>query len=78
MDEWTKTWPAEPGWYWFWGWCWKSRKGKYELHSVRVHQASNDVAYVTNGHFLYQEEGAGGYWIATDLPKPPNTDEEGG
>lgn len=71
---WSREWPVEPGAYWFYGWEFRSqiRENKLpELHFVHVRRGSNCVMYVTNGHFLYQEEGAEGVWMPVELPGLP-------
>jgi hypothetical protein len=74
MHDWTEEWPTTPGWYWFWGQCFRSWKGDEwspNLYSVVVRRCSNGLAFVTNGHFMYQEEGAEGLWLLTVLPELP-------
>lgn len=69
--EWSRTWPIYPGYYWFYGWAWKSRRGLPELHFVKVRQVVNGFAYTTNGHYLFEGEGAEGYWQRAMLPTLP-------
>jgi hypothetical protein len=72
--EWTEEWPTEPGYYWFYGWCWRSeiRDGKApRFFYVRVRPCSNSMMYVTDGHFMYEEEGGYGLWSKAQLPELP-------
>ncbi len=71
---WTTEWPTERGDYWFYGWCWKSQKDNPEMHLVQVRQGGGDKPfpiYVTNGHFVFQGEGAEGKWLEANVPEPP-------
>ena len=73
MTEWTKEWPADPGYYWFYGWCFRDRTRRPEIHFVKVaHDANKKPIYVTDGHFLYRAEGAQGVWQPARIPKPPS------
>jgi len=86
QSEWTTEWPTEPGLYWFYGWCFGeiikfSTKNKPpELHYVSVRLTGmppkQSPMYVTNGHFLYKQEGAEGKWLKVELPELPNLEEE--
>ncbi len=71
--EWTKEWPAKEGFYWFYGIPFKRWVDKYEpeLHFVQVKKISNGICMITNGHFLYKQEGAEGVWQEVELPKLP-------
>ena len=71
--SWTKDWPTEPGYYWFYGWCFRERHRSPETHLVEVWRTATPgvVSYVTEGHFLYKEEGADGYWMPARVPEPP-------
>lgn len=71
---WQDEWPTEPGYWWFYGWCWrkvKDRPEEPEMHLVEVRKAMNGFMRVTNGHFLYKDEGAEGKWMKAELPTPP-------
>ena len=72
MEEWREEWPKCPGLYWFYGWCWRDRDDAPDMHLVRVAKTSNSVAYITNGHFLYKEEGGYGKWSRATLPQAPH------
>lgn len=73
--SWSKDWPTESGFYWFYGWCFRAWGGKRErppkMHFVRVRRIANGIALITDGHFLYKEEGAEGCWTPARLPEPP-------
>ncbi len=71
-DEWTETWPVEPGYYWFYGWCSAPLRRDYESEMVlvKVSKAVNAIAYVTNGRFVYKD--AVGLWKKAVLPEPPD------
>lgn len=71
IDEWYTAWPTEPGYYWFAGWPFRFRDREPELHFVKVRKISNGIAFITNGRFLYQQEGAFGAWMKADVPIPP-------
>lgn len=70
--EWTIEWPSEPGYYWFYGWAFTDRSRDPELHFVKVRGiAQGKLMYVTNGHFLFKQEGGEGYWMPVTLPELP-------
>lgn len=70
MTEWTDEWPTEPGWYWFWGQPWDN--GPPQLYSIIVRlDALGSAVYVTDGHFMYEAEGAQGLWCPTIFPDLP-------
>lgn len=74
MPEWTTEWPTEPGWYWFYGRLSAiatRMDASPRLYSVLVRKGSNHFAYIAEGSFVYQEEGAVGKWIAADVPEIP-------
>ena len=73
---WTKQWPTEPGFYWFYGWPFRDREHKPELHFVDVWKVINGITFVTQGFFLYKEEGADGYWMPAELPELPEMEED--
>ena len=74
---WIDEWPKEKGLWWFYGWCFGKEgireDNKPELCLVKVSGplGSGDFMYVTNGHFLYEAEGATGKWQKAVLPKLP-------
>lgn len=68
---WTIAWPEEPGYYWFYGWCFRDRSREPELHFVRVRKIVNGVVRITDGHFLYKQEGAYGMWTKIKFPDLP-------
>jgi hypothetical protein len=78
--KWTKTWPKKSGSYWFYGWRWKrdwfvaDKKEDPKLFLVEVKKANNGVFYVTQGHFLYESEGAVGLWLKVIFPELPKDD----
>lgn len=69
--NWQNEWPSETGFWWFYGKTFKSTK--IELHFVKVINTAvpGTLVYITNGHFLYQEEGATGCWTKVQLPELP-------
>lgn len=73
MTEWTKEWPTEPGWYWFYGQKFRgwNDDGDPQLYMVIVHKTRNGVACVVDGHFMYAQEGAWGWWQPAILPDLP-------
>ena len=73
MTKWTEEWPTEPGKYWFWGQKFRNWSGEYKpgMYLVKVRQCVNSLVYVTDGHFIYEEEGARGQWQPAVVPEPP-------
>ena len=69
---WEAEWPKHRGYYWFIGWyCW-SREYPAELHFVKVrYDSTGKPTYVTNGYFLYKEEGGEGVWLRATPPAMP-------
>ncbi len=77
-QQWQDNWPTESGMWWFYGWCWKKSGTRDEpelpeIHLVNVRETAVKGSYmlVTNGHFLYKQEGAEGKWMKATLPTPP-------
>lgn len=71
--EWNGDWPKEPGEYWFYGYKFgkKEEDDTPRLHFVTVRRGRNCLVFVTDGHFLYREEGACGVWMNVILPELP-------
>jgi len=67
--SWTSEWPTETGYYWFHGWCFRDRNYEARTYLVRVRHTSNSVAYITEGHFIYESQ-AEGVWMPADIPHP--------
>ncbi len=65
---WTKEWPTEPGTYWFRGF---SGRSEDRTAMVEVRHTQSGLVYITDGHFLYKDEGAEGYFMPAELPVPP-------
>ena len=76
QDRWTTEWPTAPGDYWFYGWCFRNRKHVAELNFVKARPTRNSLCLVTNGHFLYREEGGYGMWLSARLPYLPELPPE--
>lgn len=74
MPNWTREWPTQSGHYWFYGWCFHGHDNAPQLFFVKVRQIQNGLAYITEGHFLYEAEGARGVWQEAELPKLPDSD----
>lgn len=73
MSEWTKDWPRTTGHYWFYGWPFRDRGSAPKMHLVSVNtNKAGSVMMVTDGHFLYQAEGADGLWQKAVLPEAPS------
>jgi len=77
MAKWVSEWPTERGEYWFYGHAFRSQKesgAPPQLYFVKVRGTAEPkkFVYVTNGHFLYAEEGAEGVWQAVKLPDLPS------
>ncbi len=75
-QQWQNEWPTEPGPWWLYGWCFrkfsiKEEKEEPKLHLVEVRKVQNGMMYVTEGHFLYEAEGAEGEWMKATLPAVP-------
>ncbi len=77
IKMWQDEWPTEKGLWWLYGWCFGKEgireDNKPELCLVRVSGplGSGGFMYVTNGHFLYKEEGATGKWQKAVIPDLP-------
>ena len=73
---WTETWPTEPGLYWFYGWTSEFVKNygrEPKLSFVRVMRgAGTNIIRITEGAFLYKEEGAIGFFKPLDPPELPD------
>lgn len=72
--NWILSWPEKDGYYWFYGWTHKCLINKSpKLHFVQVrYDANKNLIYITEGRFIYKEEGAYGKWLIVNLPKLPN------
>lgn len=71
---WSREWPRVPGKYWFWGVRWTSfNKETPKMHLVEVvlMGEKKTPAHVCEGAFLYEAEGARGWWTPAFLPNPP-------
>ena len=69
--NWTDEWPTEPGHYWLYGWCFRDRDDPADFYHVEVAKTMNSIAYITNGHFLYEMEGGEGIWHPIIFPELP-------
>ena len=70
--NWQNEWPSEIGYWWFYGKCFgRAETEKAEWHFVKVikTQKPNVFVYITDGHFLYKEEGATGRWTKVQFPE---------
>lgn len=67
---WTKDWPTGLGWYWFYGWTSRLlRDTTPRLIPVRVCASSTgSPIYIAGAQFLYQSEGADGWWQPLEKP----------
>ena len=74
MSTWQTQWPEEPGFWWFYGRCFRNEKPK--LYMVDIWKGKDYTAYVTEGHFLYREEGAKGFFQKAEVPELPEWAEE--
>jgi hypothetical protein len=70
-EKWSSIWPTEPGVYWFYGVRTKSREFEPGLYFVRVWKIANGWAYVADGNFLFEGEGAKGFFSPVELPILP-------
>ena len=66
---WQEVWPSQDGYWWFYGK--RFQNSKVEWHFVKVIKTAkpNVFAYITDGHFLYKEEGAVGRWMKVQFPE---------
>jgi len=78
-DEWQLEWPKENGPFWFYGWLFrgqdKDEKPEICLVDVGESGVKGVFMYVTQGHFLYREEGAIGLWQKVILPALPTLED---
>lgn len=82
MNKWTREFPQSPGSYWFYGDPFGSGRAPHEmhirLHYVRVVQASNGLAVISDmNSFMYPSE-VFGLWMPVELPEFPNTENTEG
>lgn len=70
MNDWTKEWPTEPGWYWLYGWWSPNTANQPRLMAVRVRLISDGKpVYIADGNFFARE--GGGWWRRMDVPELP-------
>jgi hypothetical protein len=74
-QTWSAQWPKEPGAYWFFGKRFKQDIMKLRLVWVRTCMGGR-LAYVCDGNFVYDSEGAEGSFLPAELPDLPS-DEQG-
>lgn len=76
--EWTREWPTEPGWYWFYGrlstlnGTRDGKPGRTELRPIQVFRCGDGgLAYSAMTFFIYESEGAEGWWVKAEIPELP-------
>lgn len=74
---WTEEWPTEPGAYWFYGKT--SRDGNLKMRQAQVHYANRtnrtNLVRIVDGLFIYESNGAKGFWLPLESPQPPEIPE---
>lgn len=76
--EWQSEWPTEPGFWWFYGKCFKGNTDDWHFVKVVKTSQSGNFAYITDGYFLYKEEGAAGQWTKARFPDLPDKKKKWG
>jgi hypothetical protein len=74
-DKWSEKWPTKEDTYWFYGKQFRDSQTKLHLVEVWIDGVGNPT-YVTEGSFMYKQEGAVGLWMKANLPWLPVADFE--
>ena len=72
-DGWSTIWPREEGYYWFYGWHVRpeSKSVKPTMALMNIVLDRDRYFYVADGHYVFKQDGAFGFFKKAELPDPP-------
>ena len=66
--KWQSEWPTEAGFWWLYGKLYKNDKDAWHFVRIVEPSKSSGFMYITDGQFLYKENGNGGRWTKVQFP----------